>query len=303
MKRQPLKFRLNVIGAAIVIFLCFRTYLPLIGQNLGLNKNFALWLTVCSLTLALSCLVPIAFLEKMCDFHPILFKKQNYGTDSFAIIGMGMLSFILMAVANSIILFPLEKLGIVFPRQTLQNTDSFPVLILYFLYIAVLPAVCEELLVRGVILNLLTPYGTRFAVIASSLIFTVMHTGVQSFIPVFGAAVVLACVYLHTDNIYMSMILHFLNNSYSFFVMYARQKLGGISATAFNVLLIAVIITAGAAGWLYLKRYNINIFESMEKQLNKGGKLSMFIQSPVMVLALICCFMAIGGQLYRDLVM
>ncbi|MBQ7902735.1 MAG: CPBP family intramembrane metalloprotease, partial [Oscillospiraceae bacterium] len=45
----------------------------------------------------------------------------------------------------------------------------------------------------------------KFAVLASALVFTIMHTQVQSFIPVFGAGVLLACIYLHTDNIFSTM--------------------------------------------------------------------------------------------------
>ena len=77
MKKLPLKYRLNVIGAALLVFLCIRTYLPQLAAGMGLDKHFTLWLFVCILSLALSCLLPIMLIEKMCEFHPLLLKKKK----------------------------------------------------------------------------------------------------------------------------------------------------------------------------------------------------------------------------------
>lgn len=301
MKKQPLKYRVNVIGAALVIFLCFRTYLPGMAVKLGLNSNFALWLVVCSLTLILSCLVPIAFLEKMCDFHPFLFGKKRFSPVSGAILASAMLLFVLLAFANSIFLWPLRKIGINFPRQTIENVDNFFVLMLYFVFTAVVPAVVEELFNRGMVLNLLLPYGKRFAVIASALIFTVMHTRLQSFIPVFGAGIILACVYLYTDNIYISMLLHFINNSYSFIMMYMRRNINGISYAGFAVFIIASIIFLGLWGRMYLRKKGVNYLSPLDKTEEKNAKITVLVKSPVMVLAVLCCFMVTAGQLFSDL--
>lgn len=76
MKNTPLKYRLNVIGGGLIIFVCLRLYLPQLARMAGLGANFNIWLLVCMATLVLACILPIAFIERMCDFHPMLFKKQ-----------------------------------------------------------------------------------------------------------------------------------------------------------------------------------------------------------------------------------
>jgi len=301
MKKQPLKYRLNVIGGALVIFLCIRTYIPVFAQRAGLDKNFTLWLLVCCAALALSCLVPIAFIEKMCDFHPFLFGEKRWNITGLSLVMHSMLLFIGAAVVNGIILMPLEKAGIVFPVVTLSQTDNFFTLILYFIFTAAVPAIFEELMLRGLVLNLLLPYGRRFAVIASALIFTIMHTQIQSFPPVFVAGIVLACIYLYTDNIYLSMIMHFTNNAYSFIMMYVQQFVGGVSAAGFASFVISVIIVCGICGWFYLKKAGINIFTMLEKGKEKNASLSVMVKSPVMVLAVIMCMMSVFAQLYADL--
>jgi len=301
MKKQPLKYRMNVIGAALIIFLCVRTYMPMLGQTVGLIKNFTVWIIYFMVTLALSCLLPIAFMEKMCEFHPVLFGRKKFDLSSAAIVAHCMLLFIVMAVVTSLLLIPLEKAGIVFPVVTLSQTDNFFTLILYFIFTAAVPAIFEELMLRGLVLNLLLPYGRRFAVIASALIFTIMHTQIQSFPPVFVAGIVLACIYLYTDNIYLSMIMHFTNNAYSFIMMYVQQFVGGVSAAGFASFVISVIIVCGICGWFYLKKAGINIFTMLEKGKEKNASLSVMVKSPVMVLAVIMCMMSVFAQLYADL--
>ena len=301
MKNTPLKYRLNVIGGALIIFVCIRTYIPLLAQKAGLRENFNVWLIVYMVTLALTCILPVAFIEKMCDFHPVLFKKQLPEITDIFLIGAGMLIFILLAIINSAVLSVFAKVGIVFPPQRLEPVDNMLTLVLYFIFSAVIPAVFEELFIRGTVLNLLLPNGTRFAVLASAFIFTMMHTQVQTFIPVFGAGVILACIYLYTDNIYVSMALHFVNNAYSFIMMYMQQRVNAISAIGFASFVIALILGSGVCSMLWLKGQKKNIFKSLEKT-DRDAKLTKLFSCPVMILGMLCCGMAIFSQLYADLI-
>ncbi len=302
MKNTPLKYRLNVIGGALIIFVCMRTYIPMFAQQLRLRENFNFWLVVYIATLALSCILPIAFIEKMCDFHPVIFKKHKFSQTDITLISSSMLLFIVLALVNSVVLAVLGKVGIVFPAQQLEPVDSTLTFILYFIFSAVIPAVFEELFIRGTVMNLLLPNGTRFAVMASALLFTVMHTQVQSFIPVFGAGVVLACIYLYTDSIYVSMALHFVNNTYSFMMLYMQQRVNGISAVGFASFVLSFILVCGCCSIMWMRKKDINIFTCLEKS-DKEPKLTKLFGCPVMVLGIGCCMLAVLTQLYADLVM
>lgn len=253
-------------------------------------------------TLALACMAPVAFIEKMADFHPVLFEKKKFEPAHGLMVLQGMLIFIGLAVVNSLLLAVLGKLGVTFPAQSLEPVDNLLTLVLYFIFSAVVPAVCEELFIRGIVLNLLLPNGRRFAILASAVLFTVMHTQIQSFIPVFGAGVVLACMYLYTGNIFVSMSLHFVNNAYSFIMLYMQQRVNGISAVGFYAFVMSVLLVGGVCSSLYLNKANINIFDCLKKE-GKNARISKFFASPVMVLGLICCAVAIFSQLYADLVM
>lgn len=300
MKKQPLIYRLNVIGGAIIIFLTIRTYMPVIGAKLGLNKNFNIWLILFMITLALSCIVPICFIEKMCDFHPIIQKKKSSLLNDLILVLSGMIMFTMLSIVNSLVHNLFSKFGITFPPNTIEPINSVITFILYFTFSSIIPAIFEELFMRGTVLPLLVPYGKRFAVISCALIFTMMHTQIQGFIPIFGAGIILSCLYLHTDNIFVPMTLHFVNNAYSFMMMYMQNKVNGISYVSFASLIMSIIIALGGYSLFYMKNHNINIFSSLNKK-EKNAKITSFFKSPIMLLATMGCFLAIFSQLYTDL--
>jgi uncharacterized protein len=81
------------------------------------------------------------------------------------------------------------------------------------LLICVQPAVFEELAFRGVMLNALQrAMSVRDAVIASSLMFAILHLAIPSIPHLFVLGMVLAWVRLKSGSIIPSIILHFTHN-------------------------------------------------------------------------------------------
>lgn len=98
------------------------------------------------------------------------------------------------------------------------NTDwGIPInngywLVFNILAMALLPAIFEELVFRGVIFNGLKAYGKKQAVIYSALLFSLMHASISQTIYPILAGCVFALIVYKTDNILYSMIIHFCNN-------------------------------------------------------------------------------------------
>ena len=78
--------------------------------------------------------------------------------------------------------------------------------------LAILPAIAEELIFRGMIFNGLKDYGLKKAVIGSALLFSLMHTSPLQTVYPFIFGILLALVYVVTKNILVPIILHFINN-------------------------------------------------------------------------------------------
>jgi len=98
----------------------------------------------------------------------------------------------------------------------LQSRDSVTVTLL-FLMVAVLAPVFEETLFRGFLLPSLTRYlPTWGAIAASGLLFAVAHLNLSDILPLTVLGMILGFIYLRSQNLLASMLLHSIWNSGSF---------------------------------------------------------------------------------------
>jgi membrane protease YdiL (CAAX protease family) len=83
--------------------------------------------------------------------------------------------------------------------------------------IAVLPGVCEELVVRGALLpSLVRPLGAGLAVGASALLFAAMHLDAYRFLFTFAVGSVLGVARLATGSLWPPILAHVTLNSLTF---------------------------------------------------------------------------------------
>ena len=150
-------------------------------------------------------------------------------------------------------------------------------IILSFISIAILPAVFEEILFRGICLNCTKPMGTKFAVIFSAVIFGLAHGNPTQSLFAFLFGLFLGGVFVSTGSIVPCMLLHFFNNALSFIANYSIQDIE--SASVILVLLIELIfIGAMVYSIVYLvkffkipKRFPIFVKEEREEMLTGSG--------------------------------
>ena len=87
--------------------------------------------------------------------------------------------------------------------------------IIYFICIAIIPAITEEIAFRGVVLNFLRPYGDGFAVLISAILFGLVHGNFVQIPFAFIVGLVCAVLVVKTNSIIPSILLHLLNNGTS----------------------------------------------------------------------------------------
>lgn len=90
--------------------------------------------------------------------------------------------------------------------------DTALSIFLSVLGVSVVPAIAEEFVFRGVILNVFKPYGEKFAILASSLLFGLLHGNVEQFIFAFLLGLYFGYVAIKTKSILPTIIIHFFNN-------------------------------------------------------------------------------------------
>ena len=106
-----------------------------------------------------------------------------------------------------------EKLAVL-TEQMLAGT-SLSILFANLLTIAIVPAICEELLFRGVLLSWLkNSFGNKhLAVWLSAIVFSAIHVQFFGFFPRMLLGVYLGYLFLWTGSLWTSIIAHFLNNA------------------------------------------------------------------------------------------
>ena len=185
-------------------------------------------------------------------------------------------------------------------------------LVLNILILALVPAICEELIYRGVVFNGLRKFGKVGAIFLSALFFALAHGSAMQFFYQFILGLVLAWVVVKTGSIVYSMVVHFVNNATVVIFNYITLKTGFLAETKFTPLIIAIsFIAAAAAGgilWLILHftkekkkenhvSYNSVYNETYTKENRKfssSGSVLFFILSLVVAVALWCVGTFIG---------
>ncbi len=106
---------------------------------------------------------------------------------------------------------PPETLVRVLERM-LRLTDEGAPLWVIWLVVAITPAICEEALFRGFVMNGLRSLGAVPAVGISALLFGVAHASIYRLLPTFFLGIVLGIVVWRTGSLISGIVMHALNN-------------------------------------------------------------------------------------------
>lgn len=88
------------------------------------------------------------------------------------------------------------------------------VLLLTVLYVALVPALFEEVLYRGYIMRLLErSWGIIMAILVSGVLFGLYHMRLSQLIPLAVIGILLAYVTWRSNSIYPAIVAHFVNNA------------------------------------------------------------------------------------------
>ncbi len=112
--------------------------------------------------------------------------------------------------------------------KALLNMPTFADFIKVFLILAVLPAVGEEMIFRGVLMRTLHRRNRRIgmAIAITSFIFAMVHYNPYGLFAIFFAAVLLGYIYYLTGSLWMSILAHLLNNGVQVILIYAAGSDG-----------------------------------------------------------------------------
>jgi len=163
-----------------------------------------------------------------------------------------------------------------------------------FLIIAVMPAVCEEALHRGIILASFNCLKNRWIkILCMGIIFGIFHLDPFRFLPTAILGMAITYIMIQTQNILLPIFLHLVNNSLSTFTSFVNEPRAAVPSASMSIPLVAIgsyfIIGAAIPFLLLLGARLINgvqLAENEEAQLIEKKRKRKRIVSAVLCSAI-----------------
>ena len=164
-------------------------------------------------------------------------------------------------------------------------------LVLSFFTLAVVPGFVEELLFRGVILTTLLPFGKTTAVVASAVLFGVMHQNAGQLLYATVAGMVLGYVFVKTQSFWCCVLAHVCNNFLSILTVAIGERVAEPRATGmlFCISLAVLVLGIVAAVYLALQVGNKqDLAENDESILPLARRIKLFFSWPMILFFAFC---------------
>ncbi len=261
-----------VITSATLIFCSVLGFDP---NKLSTFFNTAIGYIIPSLSLYLA--MVLVFLFFNAKKNNKIFKKVK-SKKLFFYIGIAIISFLCLYPIITCLDVAFIKMN--FKINTLPyklNTKNY---FISLIPLVIAPAICEELLFRGIIFQGLKKHGKVFSIVLSSLMFSIYHMSINQTVYPILMGLLLSVIMYYEENIYYCIAVHMTNNFMSLTLSYFKISL------TFNhwlyIVLALILITKFLSIILCLVIKNN---KTNEKQpINKTEKIILSISLSVMLL-------------------
>ncbi len=192
------------------------------------------------------------------------------------------LGFVNQSIARVVELLGLNAGGI---RLAIPTVWHF---LAYIVSTALLPAIFEEVLFRGILLNCFAGMKRLVAVLISSLLFSIYHQSFTQLIYQFIYGVALAYLALSAKSVIPCIVAHFINNFTVLLLAYLN-----LSVDLFNPLILII----GANALAVFGTIIFFIQRKVEKAQSANGEVKRFFL-PFGLLAIVICLALAVSNLF-----
>ncbi len=126
-----------------------------------------------------------------------------------------------------------------------------------FINVVLLAPIFEELIFRGMILQVLSKYNRIFAIFVTSLLFGLLHLNMTQAVPAFFMSLVLCYMCLKTDSILVTILAHAGNNFLALMSVY--------SDTMVLIPIVIMVLAIYGLATIILKSKEVDVFVKEEK--------------------------------------
>ena len=178
-------------------------------------------------------------------------------------------------------------LGVIFPQSNIE-IQNFGEFLLYALTLALMPAVFEELIFRGVMLNSLESVSLLKRVLFTAILFSLYHCSPEKLVYQFIYGTVLGLLTVYSKSVIPAIITHFINNFTVLLLTYLK-----VVVDFFNVAIIILGLIVLAVFFIVV----ILKLKGMDKKYSeKSSRFLLFSTFGVLLCAvLIISSFFVGG--------
>ena len=210
---------------------------------------------------------------------------------SFVLAVVAGIGFCMMAnIVTSYLTVILSVFGFKLSSPDIPMPTGFDGVVTTVIRVAVVAAVTEELTLRGYVMGNLRKYGDKFAIIASSLVFAVMHGNLVQAPFALIAGFGLGYLSIKTGTIWTGIAIHAANNFISVAISYAMDSMPENTVNTLYTFVLYGFIAFGLISLMLLKSRTGSLKLREESLLSTTGeKIKAFFLNPAMIVAL--CYM------------
>jgi|GEM_PF-1604956 len=262
--------------------------LALVGVDLFQNALGYQWLS--GVLVPLSTALPFAaylFFRKQDPSDYLKFEKVGF-TSGLLCVAAGLGVVLLGNYPAMLVQQFLGNFGYESPGSILSQGESLEAILLEIAVTAVLVPFMEEFAFRGVILSALRRYGIGFSIVVSGVLFGLAHLDASSVVFATIAGLVFGFLYAKTNNLWLTVIVHALNNLIAVLGSHG-EFLFGSQANLVGNLIMLVPIGVGVVALVLLLCLKRKMFISVgsprydgpAQPLRAGESAGALVRAPV----------------------
>lgn len=266
--------QLGVIITTCLTYIFFKIF-SINTENFSLFFNTAIGYLISAITFDLILLL-IFFYFKKSKSNKITSKLKIKKV--FIYIGVAVVSFLCLYPIIVCIDSLLVKIGV--SISTIPFNLSTKNYFISLISLVIAPAICEELLFRGIIFSGLKQHGKTLSISLTAIMFTLFHMSISQTIYPLLMGLLLSVIMYYENNIYYCIIVHLVNNLLSLTLSYLKISL---VFTHWTYILLAVVLGIIFISTILYFTISKNKQQPKEK-MDKTSKIYLSISLIVMIL-------------------
>lgn len=216
MNRNKVK-EINQVFLMTVLFSVIASFIN--GIILAVTNNYLIILLTSQIILILPTIIYLT--KNKIKLSKAIRLKKIKASNSALVVLFAFLIIPVMTFINAISMLFVENTTSTLMINVIENNGLLASLFM----IALVPAVFEEIVYRGMFYNEYSKENPLQAIFLSAFLFGIIHLNLNQFAYAFAVGIIFALIIEATDSILSTMIIHFIINGNSVFGLYIYPKL------------------------------------------------------------------------------